>query len=186
VLIALAPLVRRGLVAPGSAVNIVAASGVTGAGFTPKPELMFAEVAGDYRAYGVGNTHRHLAEMSATVNSWGADLDLVFTPHLLPVPRGILTTMTVTLVNDLPDAMAPWREDYDEEPFVELTQTPPALREVVGRNAIRIHAAKVAGMRNPTLLVIAALDNLVKGAAGQAVQNANVMLGLPEIAGLPA
>ena len=84
------------------------------------------------------------------------------------------------------DALAPWRAAYDGEPFIELTSEPPALRDVVHRNVVRIGAVPLAGTRRPTVLVMSAIDNLVKGAAGQAVQNANLMLGLNEGAGLPA
>ena len=186
VLLALAPLFALGLVPDGATITINSASGVSGAGRSPRRDLMFAEVAGDYRAYAVGNTHKHLDEMRAVTRSLGADVDLVFTPHLLPVARGILSTMTVPLTSALDDVLAPWRDAYANEPFVEITGEPPALREVVHRNVIRIAAIALSGTRIPMLLVLSALDNLMKGAAGQAMQNANLMLGLPECAGLPA
>jgi len=186
VLLALAPLFARGLVADGATITINAASGVSGAGRSPRRELMFAEVSEDYRAYGVGNTHKHLDEMRAVTRSFGADVDLVFTPHLLPVARGILSTMTVPLTAALEDVLAPWHDAYASEPFVEITSEPPTLRDVVYRNVIRIAAMALQGTRVPTLLVLSAIDNLLKGAAGQAMQNANLMLGLPECAGLPA
>lgn len=186
VLLALAPLFDRGLVPAGATITINSASGVSGAGRSPRRDLMFAEVAEDYRAYGVGNTHRHLDEMRAVTQGFGADVDLVFTPHLLPVARGILSTMTVPLTAPLADALAPWREAYNGERFIEITDEPPTLRDVVHRNVVRICAIALQGTRVPTLLVLSALDNLMKGAAGQAMQNANLMLGLPECAGLPA
>lgn len=186
VLLALAPLLERGLVAPGATITITAASGVTGAGFTPRHDLLFAEVAEDFRPYAVGNTHRHLAEMRATVRALGGDADLVFTPHLLPVARGILATITVPVTEPLPEVLAPWRERYAGEPFVEVAEEPPTLRDVVHRNVARVSAHALAGTRAPMLLVIAAIDNLVKGAAGQAVQNANLLLGVGETEGLPA
>ena len=185
VLVALAPLVKAGLVAAGGTVSVAAASGVSGAGNSPKRELLFAEVAEDFRAYATGNVHRHLLEMNATVREWGGDLDLVFTPHLLPVARGILATITVPITEELDDAMAPWRDAYAGEPFIELTDESPTVRDVAHRNVVRINAVKLAGMRRPTLLVQSAIDNLVKGAAGQALQNANLMLGLDETLGLP-
>ena len=80
---------------------------------------------------------------------------------------------------------APWREDFAGEPFVEIDAEPPTLRDVVRRNVIRISARHAAGVRQPTLLVLSAIDNLVKGAAGQAIQNANVVLGINEPTGLP-
>jgi N-acetyl-gamma-glutamyl-phosphate reductase len=197
VLLALAPLLARGLVAEDAPVVVDAASGVTGAGNAPKRELLYGEVAEDFRAYGfaggAGNTHRHLDEMRAVARTMGGDPDLVFTPHLLPVARGILATITVPLADTgdalrelRADALAPWREAYAGEPFVELADEPPALRDVVRRNVVRIHAAPLAGTRRPALVVLSAIDNLLKGAAGQAVQNANLMLGLSETAGLPA
>ncbi|MEJ7811798.1 MAG: N-acetyl-gamma-glutamyl-phosphate reductase [Gemmatimonadaceae bacterium] len=186
ILMALAPLLVRGLVEPAGTISVFAASGVTGAGSSPRTELLFAEVVEDFRAYAPGNTHRHLAEMRAVIRSLGGDQDLIFTPHLLPVARGILATITVPVTMSLPDVLAPWREHYAGEPFVEISTQPPTLRDVVGRNVVRISATPVADVRQPALLVTAAIDNLVKGAAGQAVQNANLLLGLGETLGLPA
>ncbi|HEX6964308.1 MAG TPA: N-acetyl-gamma-glutamyl-phosphate reductase [Gemmatimonadaceae bacterium] len=185
-LLALLPLLVRGLVAPGATITVNAASGVTGAGFTPRRDLLFAEVAEDFRPYAVGNTHRHLTEMQAVLHALGSDNDLLFTPHLLPVARGILATITVPLAAPLADVLAPWREQYANEPFIDITADTPTLRDVVHRNIVRITAVPAANVRRPTLIVIAAIDNLVKGAAGQAVQNANLLLGLDEPLGLPA
>lgn len=186
ILFALAPFVSAGMIAPGSAVQVSSASGVTGAGNAPRRELLFAEVASDFRAYGVGNTHRHLNEMRATLATWGADTDLIFTPHLLPVARGILSTIIVELREEVPDPGALWRDAFAAEPFLEYTAEPPALRDVVHRNVVRVTALPLVHVRRPTVLILSAIDNLVKGAAGQALQNANVMLGLPETEGLPA
>jgi N-acetyl-gamma-glutamyl-phosphate reductase len=186
VLLALAPLIQRNLIARDATIVVNSASGVTGAGNSPKRELLFAEVAEDYRAYGIGNTHRHLAEMRATLHDWDAPAELVFTPHLLPVARGILSTMTVPLTEPLNDVLAPWIEAFGSEPFIEIDAVTPSLRDVVHRNVARISAAPLAGTRAPMLVVTSAIDNLLKGAAGQAVQNANLMLGLPETAGLPS
>ena len=186
ILLALAPLQAAGLIAPGATIIANSASGVSGAGNSPKRELLFAEVADDYRAYGVGNTHRHVKEMRATLDTLGADADLVFTPHLLPVARGILSTITVPLAEPLADALGLFRRAYAGEPFIEVSEEQPTLRDVVHRNVVRISATMIAGTRQPTLLVTSAIDNLMKGAAGQAVQNANLMCGLDECAGLPA
>jgi N-acetyl-gamma-glutamyl-phosphate reductase len=185
ILVALAPLVERGLIPSGAAIIANSASGVTGAGNAPKREYLFGEVTEDYRAYGIGNTHRHLKEMRATLGGWKVDADLVFTPHLLPVARGILSTITVPLTRPLDDVLAPWREAYAHESFIEVSADTPSLKDVVYRNVVRISAVTLAGVRTPTLLVTSAIDNLLKGAAGQAVQNANLMLGLDETAGLP-
>ena len=191
ILTALAPLFAQDLVADDCPIVIDAASGVTGAGNSPKRELLFAEVADDYRAYGfsngTANAHRHLKEMRAVAQSLGCPADLVFTPHLLPVARGILATITVTLRAPIAgETLAPWRDAYGGEPFIELVDEAPALRDVVHRNVVRIAAMPLAATRRPTLLVLSAIDNLVKGAAGQALQNANLMLGLDETAGLPS
>jgi N-acetyl-gamma-glutamyl-phosphate reductase len=191
ILTALAPLIERNLVADDCPIVIDAASGATGAGNSPKRELLFGEMADDYRAYGfangVGNVHRHLNEMRAFSASLGCPADLVFTPHLLPVARGILATITVTLREPVRgDVLAPWLEAYDGEPFIEVGSEPPALRDVVRRNVVRLSALPLTGTRRPTIVVLSAIDNLMKGAAGQALQNANLMLGLREAAGLPA
>jgi N-acetyl-gamma-glutamyl-phosphate reductase len=185
VLIALAPLVKRGLTLPGATISISAASGVTGAGFTPRPDLLFAEVTEDFRAYSLGNEHRHLPEMRAMVNALGGDNDLLFVPHLLPVARGILATMTVPVREVIDKPLKIWEEEYAGEPFVEVTSSAPSLRDVVRRNVVRVSVTNAAKVRQPTLIIIAAVDNLMKGAAGQAVQNANLMLGIHETLGLP-
>lgn len=184
-LLGILPLLEQGLVAPGATISVAAASGVTGAGLTPRLDLLFGEVTENFRAYGVGNSHRHLNEMRALVSEVGADIDLLFTPHLLPTARGILATITIPLTRPLADAMGPWRTRFAGEPFIELSDTPPEVRHVNHRNVVRIHATMAAHVRTPTLLVFSAIDNLMKGAAGQAVQNANLMLGLDETLGLP-
>src|SRR5437867_651015 len=117
----------------------------------------------------------------------GSRGDLVFTPHLLPVKRGILETIHVPLTRVLDQATAEglYQAAYHGEPCVVLTRgTLPSLKDVVYRNRVAIGVVPVANVRRPRLTVIAAIDNLVKGAAGQAIQNMNVMLGLPETAGL--
>jgi N-acetyl-gamma-glutamyl-phosphate reductase len=185
ILLALAPLLTRGLVAPGATISVTAASGVTGAGASPRKDLLFAEVSEDFRAYGVGNDHRHLRELRETLARHGTDADLIFTPHLLPVSRGILATLTIPLSAPITDPLSLWREDFAAEAFVEVADGPPSLRDVVGRNVVRIFAVPAANVRRPTLIIVSAIDNLLKGAAGQAVQNANLMLGIDERAGLP-
>jgi N-acetyl-gamma-glutamyl-phosphate reductase len=186
ILLALTPLISEGLLEAGSTISVSAASGVTGAGYTPRPDLLFAEVAEDFRAYGVGNDHRHLREMNAELKGRGAKNDLVFTPHLLPVARGILATIVVRLKDEREDPLSLWRNAYADEPFVQVSSTTPALRDVVRTNSVRISAAKAANTTTPTLIITSAIDNLTKGAAGQAVQNANLMLGLDETLGLVA
>jgi N-acetyl-gamma-glutamyl-phosphate reductase len=185
-ILALAPLLRRGHAMAPVIVN--AASGVTGAGRSPKREMLFAEVAEDYRPYAVGNVHRHLAEMRDQAGglAGGAAPELVFTPHLLPVRRGILETIYVTLREPLMgDPAELWSADYAAEPFVEIIDGRPAsLADAVGTNRVAISVTTVKDVAAPMLIVTAAIDNLVKGAAGQAIQNLNLMLGLPEAEGL--
>lgn len=185
-LLALVPLLEHGLVAPGALIDITAASGVSGAGLSPRIDLLFGEVTENYRAYGVGNTHRHLREMRALVRELGADVDLLFTPHLLPIARGILSTITVPLAQPIDDLLALWQARYAGERFIEVVQELPELRHVTYRNVVRLTVRPVAGVRTPTIQIFSAIDNLMKGAAGQALQNANLMLGLDESAGLPA
>lgn len=186
-LLALGPALRRNAVS--GPVFIDAASGVSGAGRSPKRELLFAEVAEDFRAYSAGNAHRHLGEMRAGVAklSEAAPPELVFTPHLLPVRRGILETIHVTL-NDGADPHRVgewWEDDYAGEPFVEvLAGRTPSLADAVGTNRVLIGVVPVAGVSRPMITIVAAIDNLVKGAAGQAVQNMNLMLGWDEAEGL--
>lgn len=188
-LLALVPLARRGLLDASREIIIDAASGVTGAGRSPARELLFGEVAEDFRAYAAGNSHRHLPELQSILRREGGYAgDLVFTPHLLPVRRGILATIHVSLTRPLDQAAAEdiYAVAYAGEPCVRaLRGRLPALRDVVHRNVAAIGVTAVAHVRRPRLTVVAAIDNLVKGAAGQAVQNLNVMLGLPEVAGLP-
>ena len=114
-----------------------------------------------------------------------AHADLVFTPHLLPVARGILASITVPLVRELTDATEPFRAAYPNERCIEVVREQPRLRDVVYRNVVRMTATMIAGTRAPAMLVTSAIDNLVKGAAGQAVQNANLMCALDECMGLP-
>ena len=186
ILLALAPLAERHLITPGATVAVGAASGVTGAGFTPRADLLFGEVTEDFRPYAAGNEHRHLPEMNVTLSRLGADCDLLFTPHLLPVARGILATITVPIAEPMRNPNALWRERYAGEPFIEISDELPTLKDVVRRNVVRVCATTPLNLRTPALVVFSAIDNLVKGAAGQALQNANLMLGLPEQQGLPS
>lgn len=190
ILLSLAPLLSDGLIDVDRAVMINAASGVTGAGRTAKRDLLFGEVADDYRAYGVGNTHRHVPEIEAglrRIAGAGAP-EFVFTPHLLPVRRGILETMYVPVHEGVraKDAVAACSAQYGSEPFIEVLQEGlPSLRPVVGRNVVAVGFSDVLGVRAPLVLCVAAFDNLLKGAAGQALQNANLMFGFSECEGLP-
>lgn len=186
-ILALAPLLRRGLA--GGPVIIDAASGTTGAGRSPKRNLLFAEVAENFSAYAAGNVHRHLAEMRAQAAGVadGAAPELVFTPHLLPVKRGILETIYVPLTQPVEgDPARLWVDDYSAEPFltVHTGGRLPTLADVVNTNRVAIGAVAVQDVASPLLIVVAAIDNLGKGAAGQAMQNLNLLFGWRETEGL--
>jgi len=187
ILLGLAPLLSAGLVERSRAVIVDAASGVTGAGRSARRDLLFGEVAEDYRAYGVGNRHRHVPEIAAGLATVAGPTEFVFTPHLLPIRRGILETMYVPVAEgvDAAGLAEACRNAYAEEPFVEVQKELPSVREVVGRNVVALGFADVEGLTRRVVLLVAAFDNLLKGAAGQAVQNANLMLGLGEREGLP-
>jgi N-acetyl-gamma-glutamyl-phosphate reductase len=178
VLLSLLPLVDAGLVDVERLTVVSAASGVTGAGRSARTDLLFAEVANNFRAYGWGNRHRHLLEMRALLPG----VDLLFQPHLLPVPRGITETIVLP-VRECVDASAvrsSWDARYSGEPAIRLVgDRLPALDEVVGTDLLALGAVELQDVREPAVLVGAALDNLGKGAAGQAVQNLNAIYGWP-------
>ncbi|NJD18352.1 MAG: N-acetyl-gamma-glutamyl-phosphate reductase, partial [Gemmatimonadetes bacterium] len=181
VLVSLPPLRGAGMIPDGERVIVNAASGVPGAGRTPKRELLFAEVADDFRAYATGNGHRHLLEMRAGLPG----VPLLFQPHLLPVARGILETIYVPVRPgvDAAAVRALWRETYAGSATVSVTDGSPTLAEVAGTDRLVLGASDNAGI--PGLVtVLASFDNLGKGAAGQAVHNMNLMLGLDPFRGL--
>ncbi|HUG53295.1 MAG TPA: N-acetyl-gamma-glutamyl-phosphate reductase [Vicinamibacteria bacterium] len=182
VLLPLVPLVRDRLVDPDDVV-VDAKSGTTGAGRTPREDLLFSEVAEDFSAYAPGRVHRHVGEMEAVLReSAGADVHLTFCPHLLPVRRGILSALYLKTTHGPDRLREALRQTYAGSPFVRVVEPgPPRLSDVVHTNGclISVHAAAPG-----RVVVFSALDNLVKGAAGQAVQNLNLALGLPEEAGL--
>ncbi|MCI0436406.1 MAG: N-acetyl-gamma-glutamyl-phosphate reductase [Gemmatimonadetes bacterium] len=191
ILLALAPFIRSGLLDGVRPVIIDAASGVTGAGRAAKREYLFGEVSEDYRAYAVGNSHRHVPEIAAGLARLGGGEapQFVFTPHLLPIRRGILETMHVPVEAGVTAdaAREATRALFADEPCVEvLGEGLPSLRDSGFRNTVSIGFAEVKGVREPLVLCVAAFDNLMKGAAGQALQNANLMLGLPELDGISA
>jgi len=182
VTLALAPLVREELVEPGPPVIVNAASGVTGAGRTPKRDLLFAEVFGDFKAYSTGNGHRHLLEMRASL----PEVPLLFQPHLLPVARGILETIYLPVAPgvDAAAVRSAWERAWGTAPTIRvLADGVPSLDDVVGTDLLALGAADNAGLPGLVTLV-AALDNLGKGAAGQALHNMNLMLGFSPERGL--
>jgi N-acetyl-gamma-glutamyl-phosphate reductase len=183
--LALAPLLQHGLVEPEGIV-VDAASGVSGAGRPPKPTTAFCTVDEDFTAYGL-LTHRHTPEIEQALGKVAdADVQVLFTPHLAPMNRGILATCYArptepgTTTEQLRAVLAQaWRG----EPFVVVTDRPPSTKATLGSNVV--HVTAVADPRTGWVVALAALDNLVKGASGQAVQCANLMTGLPEATGLP-
>ena len=182
-LLSLLPLCRAGLVDASRPVVINAASGVTGAGRSPKRELLFGEVFADYRAYGLGNGHRHLLEMRALLPT----AELLFIPHLLPVARGILETIVLPVAEGVraADLVAAWQAAYRDSPAVRVLEDgAPSLSEVVGTDVLALGAHDNEGLQTPAVTAVAALDNLGKGAAGQAVQNMNLMFELAPGRGL--
>jgi N-acetyl-gamma-glutamyl-phosphate reductase len=173
-ILALKPLVDAGLVAPRSLI-VDAASGVSGAGRELKESTAFNTVEGSFSAYGLLN-HRHTAEMEMALNA-----TVLFTPHLVPMTRGILATCYGEAETDS-DPLNVLRSAYADEPFVHVTSEPPASKWVSGSNGVQVTARYDA--RTNRVLALAAIDNLGKGAAGQMIQCANLMLGLEETAGL--
>lgn len=174
--LALAPLVSAGAIEPAGIV-VDAASGVTGAGRSPAEEMLFGEVDEDFRAYGL-LTHRHTPEMEQVIGA-----ELLFTPHLAPMARGILATCYARPAPGAADPLGVLALAYEDEPFVQVSERPPSTRATIGCNSAHVTARH--DPRTGWVVAICALDNLVKGAAGQAVQCANLALGLPEGAGLP-
>jgi len=182
VLLPLVPLLAAGLVDSDDIV-VDAKSGATGAGRSPREDLMFCEVAEDVAAYSPGRIHRHVAEMEAVLaERTGRSVALTFCPHLLPVKRGILSSVHVRTRATAEALAAALRDAYAGARFVRILGTPPRLADVVGTNECRISVHDGAPGR---AVVFSALDNLVKGAAGQAIQNLNLCVGFAEDAGLP-
>ena len=197
-IVALAPLAAAGLIEPDDIV-IVAASGTSGAGRTLRQDLLGSEVMGAVSAYQAGGTHRHTPEIEQALGEAGpGPCTVSFTPMLAPMPRGILATCTARLTSPgeqaagaggagaaglLREALA---RAYADEPFVCLLPEGrwPTTAAVAGSNGVHLQVA--ADPRTGRATVMSAIDNLGKGAAGQAIQNANLMLGLPETAGLTA
>jgi N-acetyl-gamma-glutamyl-phosphate reductase len=183
VLLGLYPLAHAGLLS--GQVIIDSKSGVSGAGRKPKELTHFVSVDGNLTPYSVGRSHRHVPEMEQALQGWSSNQsDLIFTPHLLPVSRGILSTIYVQL-NDstsLDQLHSLFSTTYADEPFMQLLPAgkPATLAHVVHTNMCAIGM----DMAGSTLILTSAIDNLVKGASGQAVQNMNVIYGFEETTGL--
>src|SRR4249919_963215 len=173
-ILALKPLVDAGMVKPDSLI-VDAASGVSGAGREAKEATGFSTVDGSFSAYGL-LTHRHTAEMDMAIGG-----RVLFTPHLVPMTRGILATCYAEASGPC-DPLKVLVEAYAGEPFVHVAKEPPATKWVSGSNGVQLTARY--DERTGRVLALSAIDNLGKGAAGQMIQCANLMLGLDETAGL--
>lgn len=194
VLLPCVPLVEAGLI-DASSIVVNAMSGVSGAGRSAKQEMLYSELEGGVSAYGLGK-HRHMAEMEQELSrallhetlATGARVTLrvSFTPHLVPMTRGMLSTIQVKLKGSAraDDLRAALIARYNNEPFVKVIETgaPPSTHQVRGTNLAMIGV--YADRREGEAIVVCAIDNLVKGASGQALQNANLMFGLEETLGL--
>ena len=181
--LALAPLVRAGLIdAAGGAIVVDAASGVSGAGRAPKPHTHFNAVDEDFTAYGLLD-HRHTPEIEQAIGA-----QVIFTPHLAPMNRGILATCYArpadpTEPGGAPDPLGELRRFYAGCPFVIVAERSPSTKATLGANCAHLTARY--DPRTGWIVAIAAIDNLTKGAAGQAIQCANLALGRAETTGLP-
>ncbi|ETZ35040.1 N-acetyl-gamma-glutamyl-phosphate reductase [Mycobacterium intracellulare MIN_061107_1834] len=182
-LLALLPALAEDLVEP--AVTVVAVSGTSGAGRAAKTDLLGAEVIGSARAYNIAGAHRHTPEIAQGLGAvTGRDVTVSFTPVLIPTSRGILATCTARTRASLPQLREAYEKAYDAEPFIYLMPDGqlPRTGAVIGSNAA--HIAVAVDEAAQTFVAIAAIDNLVKGTAGAAVQSMNLALGWPETEGL--
>ncbi|WP_222593134.1 N-acetyl-gamma-glutamyl-phosphate reductase [Cellulomonas composti] len=187
VTLGLQPGIAAGLIEPLDVVAVLA-NGYSGAGKSLKPHLLAAEGLGMAQPYAVGGTHRHIPEIAQNLRVAGApDVTISFTPTLVPMSRGILATATARLVPGTDPALvrAAWETAYADEPFVHLLPAGqwPTTAATLGANTALVQVA--VDERAGRVVTVTAIDNLVKGTAGGAVQSLNVALGLPETLGLP-
>jgi N-acetyl-gamma-glutamyl-phosphate reductase len=186
IILGLAPLLQAGILDPQSIIAD-SKSGTTGAGRTAQTGTLFCEVHDGFRPYKVGRAHRHTPEIEQELSALaGQDLHVTFTPHLLPIARGILSTVYATLKSDCrtDDIWNLYQEKFAAEPFVRMLEEGifPSTHYVRGSNFCDI-SFKVDPVTR-RIIVMSAIDNIVKGASGQAVQNMNIMCGMEETAGL--
>ena len=185
--LALAPLLSRRLIDPDT-ITINAASGVSGAGRTPSPRLHFPEQNEAFGPYGRIGAHRHQPEIEQTLTTVaGQPVGVRFVPHLLPINRGILESIYCQPAHgDVTEAelVRGLRDAYEHEPFVRVTQELPNIAHVAHTNFCDLGLHVIGPPDQPSVVVFGAIDNLIKGAAGQAVQNMNLMAGYPETTGL--
>ena len=181
VILALHPLIRAGLLANNDVI-VDSKSGISGAGRSLALKTHFGEAHDNFSAYNIGRTHRHIAEMEQETGA-----EIVFSPHLLPVFRGILSTIYVSLTpgTALDAVRTCYEQHYNSEPFVRLLPAGrlPELRHAVGNN-LCVLGVQPVDVERGRYIIVSVIDNLIKGASGQAVQNMNVMFGLDETAGL--
>jgi len=185
VLLGFLPLLESGLVDAGDLIAS-AASGVSGAGRQASIPNLLAEASDSFKAYGVSG-HRHLPEIEqGLADIAGSEVALTFVPHLLPIIRGIHSTLYATLTDPAVDLQTLYEQRYRDEPFVDVLPAGeyPQTRTVRGSNYVRIAVQRPQDRRKVVVMVVE--DNLVKGASGQAVQNMNILFGLPETLGLDA
>ncbi len=183
VLLSTVPLARARMLQPGAPIIVDAKSGVSGAGRSPKLNILFGEVHGNFSPYNIGRTHRHLSEIEQVLVKEGSTAGpLIFSPHLLPTDRGILATVYAQ-VKDSESARAAFEDLYANEPLVEVLPSGElaTLGHVVRTPRAVLSVTPTAGNM---IIVVTVIDNLLKGAASQAVQNFNLMWNLPETTGL--
>jgi N-acetyl-gamma-glutamyl-phosphate reductase len=184
-ILALAPAVKAKLTSADIVID--SKSGISGAGRTLSLTTHFAEANEDVGAYALEG-HRHLPEITQELGQLYSDksLAVTFVPHLIPMTRGILTTCYATLAGDkgIEEIRKLYVDFYKDAPFVRVADSPPHTKQTLGSNLCLVYPT--LDQRTGKLVVISAIDNLVKGAAGQAIQNMNLMLGLPETTGLEA
>ena len=181
-ILALAPLIKGGWVKP-QGIIIDAKSGVSGAGRAPKLGTLYSECNESVSAYSVGGKHRHTPEIEQVLSDFsGEPVEIIFTPHLIPMDRGILATVYAPLAKPATEAelLAAFRTFYAGKPFMRIVDHLPATKDSSGTNfcdiTVRVHRGQA--------IVLSCLDNLIKGAAGVAVQNFNLMCGFPETTAL--
>jgi N-acetyl-gamma-glutamyl-phosphate reductase len=183
-IIALAPLLKDNLIEPAS-ITVDAKSGVTGAGAKATEKTHFPEVFGNFSAYGLRN-HRHTPEIQQALQAYTGDSmpTVLFTPHLLPIDRGILETIYAAPSRDMSEELVQetLSRFYEKERFIRVLDHPPMLKNIRGSNYCDIYGTY--DERTNKIIIISTIDNLMKGAAGQAVQNMNIMFGLLEYSGL--
>ncbi|MBL8119706.1 MAG: N-acetyl-gamma-glutamyl-phosphate reductase [Anaerolineae bacterium] len=185
-LLGVAPVLRHDWLQPEAPIIVDAKSGVSGAGREPKPNLHFVEVYSNFYPYNPGRVHRHVGEIEQEMHKLNPNAGLlIFTPHLLPVDRGLMASIYVTLKSEYTatDAQALYEETYANEPLVKVL---PAGQQATLKHVVRTNGAAISltPVTDRYLHITSVTDNLRKGASGQAVQCFNLMLGLPETAGL--